>query len=252
MTLQVESGTRKTLLVFRPITMYFNNPMELRSMKTNLFILAVVAAMFSTSIAAESLYGELPSKINADEKYVFYSHGFIVEGDDETPVHPEYGMYDFPAIRQALFQTGGFNLIAHHRPKNTDVDEYVPMLESWVLALIDAGVDASDITLIGFSRGSRITAITSSRLRAFEINTVLMASCIDGDISADPPLVLGGQLLSIYETTDTPGECGKLAARSDLNTFDEIMLTTGKSHGAFYTAQGYWLDPIREWLARQL
>ena len=82
-------------------------------------------------VVAETPYEEFPSQINPDERYVFYSHGLIVEGNNETPIHPEYGKYEFPSIKRELFEIGGFNLIAHHRPENTDIDEYVNLLESW-------------------------------------------------------------------------------------------------------------------------
>lgn len=211
---------------------------------------AIAVSFFSTTVVADALYEELPSKINPDERYVFYSHGLIVEGSDETPRHPEYGIYDFPSIKQALFGIGGFNLVAHHRPLDTDVDEYVSLLESWVRSLLQAGVDATDITLIGFSRGGHITALTASQLQDYEINTVLIATCFDGDIEANPPIHISGRLLSIYESSDSAGPCEKLAARSEVNSFDEINITTGKKHGAFYTPSRYWINPIREWLQR--
>jgi len=219
-------------------------------MKLKSIFVVILVALSTNAALGEAIYEQFPSQINPGEKYVFYSHGFIVEGTNPTPVHPDYGIYEFPAIKQALFEIGGFNLIAHHRPKNTDIDEYVNLLESWVISLIEAGVEPGNITLIGFSRGSHLTAIAASRLRARNIDTVLMANCIEGDIVVNPPISLGGRLLSIYETTDTAGPCEKLAARSQLSSFDEISLTTGKKHGAFYTPLDYWIDPIREWLQR--
>ena len=194
---------------------------------------AIVVSLATSTAVAETLYEQFPSQINSDEKYVFYSHGLIVEGDDASPIHPEYGMYEFPAIKQALFEIGGFNLIAHHRPKNTDIEQYANLLKSWVMSLIQAGVAPADITLIGFSRGAHLTALAASQLQAYEINTVLMASCFDGDIVSDPPISLSGRLLSIYETSDTAGPCQKLAARSQLNSFDEIAISTGRKHGTF-------------------
>jgi hypothetical protein len=48
------------------------------------------------------------------------------------------------------------------------------------------------------------------------------------------PLVLGGDLLNIYETTDSVRECGVLAKRSHLTSFKEVAITTGLKHGAFF------------------
>ena len=77
---------------------------------------------------AVDIYAHFPEVIHPHERYVIYSHGLIVEGDDPRPVSPKYGQYDFPGIKQALFSGGGFNLIAYQRPKNTEVAVYVGTL----------------------------------------------------------------------------------------------------------------------------
>lgn len=196
----------------------------------------------------KGLYETFPAEINASEKYVFYSHGLIVEGENQMPKHPEYGVYDFPSIKKNLFDVGNFNLIAHHRAKDTNIEEYVALFSSWVNMLLESGVPASHITLIGFSRGSHLTALTAARFNTTAINTVLMAGCFNGDMVFDPPISLSGRLLSIYETTDTPGTCQKLASRSQLISFDEHYITTGLKHGAFYTPLEAWLRHIRNWI----
>src|SRR5262245_32267698 len=130
----------------------------------------VLLALFSSQAWTVEIYNDFPSTIRAEEKYVIYSHGLIVEGDNPRPMHPEFGVYDFPAIRDALFKDGDFNLIAHHRPKDTDAAAYAEKLAMWVNKLIAAGVRPQRITLVGFSRGAQITAMTSSRLRNAGIN----------------------------------------------------------------------------------
>jgi hypothetical protein len=110
-------------------------------------------ALFVVPISSEAveIYDRFPDSIHASERYVIYSHGLIVEGEDPKPVSPKYGQYDFPAIKQSLFRAGGFNLIAYQRPKSSD-DAYADTLKSWVRRLLDSGVKASRITLVGFSR----------------------------------------------------------------------------------------------------
>jgi hypothetical protein len=213
--------------------------------------LVLVMAVLLAPAAAETvqIYDTFPDDVHPGERYVIYSHGLIVEGDDPRPVHPEFGVYDFPAITSALFEDGGFNLIAHQRPKNTDVDAYVDTLESWVLRLVAAGVTPERITLIGFSRGAQLTGHASSRLRMLGFGTALMAVCNNGDLVRDPPVVLGGPVLSIYETTDVVGSCAGLARRSGLAAFEEIAISTGKRHGAFYQPLPEWLAPLKAWIA---
>jgi hypothetical protein len=97
-----------------------------------LFAVALVAMLICEKSIAVEIYDDFPKTIRANQRYVIYSHGLIVEGDDPRPVHPTRGIYDFPAIKQALFKGGNFNLIAHQRPKNTEIRPYVDKLESWV------------------------------------------------------------------------------------------------------------------------
>jgi hypothetical protein len=99
----------------------------------------VLSALVPIGARAVEIYDRFPDSIHASERYVIYSHGMIVEGDDLKPVSPKYEQYDFPAIKQSLFRDGGFNLIAFQRPKSSD-DSYADTLKSWVRRLLDSGV----------------------------------------------------------------------------------------------------------------
>lgn len=211
-------------------------------------IAMMITLSTSLSTMAIELYTEFPEKINPNERYVIYSHGLIVEGNNPRPEHPEFGIYEFEKIKKALFNESDFNLIAHHRPENTHIEQYVETLVSWVDRLIRAGVKPSRITLVGFSRGSHLTAFASDRLAEVGINTALLASCMKGDIPTQPPLTMGGNLLSIYETTDVMGTCRKLAARSKLASFQEILISTGLTHGAFFQPLPEWVEPLKGWI----
>lgn len=210
--------------------------------------LALLLLMPIGSRAVE-IFSKFPDTVHASGRYVIYSHGMIVEGDDPKPISPQYGQYDFPAIKQSLFNAGGFNLIAYQRPKSSD-DSYADTLKSWVKRLLDAGVKPSRITLVGFSRGAQLTALASSGLAAEGINTALLAICEDGDVSQAQGLVLGGNLLSIYETSDQLGSCRKLSARSHLKSFEEVAISTGKKHGAFFQPLPQWTEPLKAWIAK--
>lgn len=213
----------------------------------NLFY--ILALFIPFEICAEELYTEFPHVIESDERYVFYSHGLIVEGNNPKPEHPEFGIYEFPEITRAIFENGGFNLIAHHRPANTDISSYVDQLVAWVTELIGAGVSPSKITLIGFSRGGQLTALASNRLKGTGINTAVMAICSNGDFRIDQPISFGGHVLSIYETSDVVTACNLLLDRSvDAKSTQEVAISTGKKHGAFYKPMQEWLLPLKEWL----
>jgi hypothetical protein len=204
-------------------------------------------------MAAESprgrIHADFPVQVRADARYVVYSHGRIVEGNDERPVSPEHGIYDFPAIRRALASSGDVEVIAPHRPKDVPAEVSAKHLEEGVRRLVAAGVKPSRISLVGFSRGGYLTALASSHLTDLRINTAIMASCIGGFPSQEP-MILTGNVLSIYETSDDPGTCARLGERSTGAHFEEVAVSTGLHHGTFYRPIEPWLAPLRAWIAR--
>ena len=80
----------------------------------------------------------------SSQNYVFYSHGYIVEGENPMPVNDRWGVYDFPAIKQRLSDQN-YQLIATHRPANTPPFDYSQSLAAQVNALKDAGVPSQKI-----------------------------------------------------------------------------------------------------------
>ena len=108
-----------------------------------------------------------------------------------------------------------------------------------------------DVTVMGFSKGGAIAILASSRLRNERVNFVLLAICGGGEWAFERSGVdLSGRVLSIYETSDDYGQsCRSLVeAFTGVSDFEEIALSTGKQHGAFYAADSLWLDPVTEWI----
>jgi pimeloyl-ACP methyl ester carboxylesterase len=213
--------------------------------------LAAIQACTAARLMAAEVYPDLPAHIDSDRSYVIYSHGRIVEGNDPKPIHERWGIYDFPAIVSRLAEDSSFVLVAHHRSEDTDVPSYVERLKSWVRQLVEAGVDPESITLVGFSRGGQITALAASQLKPMNINTVLLATCWETGVQDQPSITLSGRLLSIYETTDSALSCRDLATRSArLSSFEEVAISTGKEHGAFYTPLSDWVEPLLLWIKK--
>ncbi len=212
---------------------------------------ALLLVMVAASVQA-AVYTTFPHTIDVESRYVFYSHGLIVEGTDPRPVHPEFGTYDFPAIVQAIADAGEFHLIAQQRPAGTEANAYAQQLAGLVNTLLAAGVPADNITLIGFSRGAQITLMAASSLRVAGINTAVMGVCFDGDYAHEPEIILSGHVLSLYETTDVVQSCVDLLVRSDIEgnakSIEEVAITTGLKHGAFYTPRREWMEPLQQWL----
>ncbi len=217
-------------------------------MKAVLFILGALVASYSSHASEQFAF---PDKIDKNTRYVFYSHGYIVEGGNPTPVHPRWGTYDFPAIKSALADPD-YHLIATHRPAGTSPFVYAEKLAAEVTTLVNNGVPASNIALIGFSRGGFITVITTGLLRNDKINIVLLAAC-NSRLAKRQDIRLYGHLLSVYETSDSVGSCEHLvdAHQTTVRSFQEVALSTGKEHGAFYTPEETWLAPVKNWLKHQ-
>ncbi|MEW6997383.1 alpha/beta hydrolase [Colwelliaceae bacterium BS250] len=214
----------------------------------NIKFLLFISLLFSPLAFSGEIYEHFPEQINANEKYVFYSHGYIVEGINPTPKNDRWGTYQFPAIKESLSDRE-YNLIAYHRPKGTDPFKHAETLANDVRTLLKNGVDGNHITIIGFSRGAFITSITSHYLAKTPIKTVLLAGCGRIVTAKYSDIKANGALLSVYETSDGASTCKKLQQRSvNLESFDEIVISTGKEHGAFYRPMDEWVVPVKHWI----
>jgi len=203
--------------------------------------------LFSLSCAAGQVYTAFPETVQPSQTYVFYSHGLIVEGDNPTPVNPRWGTYDFPAVKQALADDA-YNLIAYHRPKNTNPESFARKLASDIDRLVSKGVSQENIVLVGFSRGGEITAITSNIVASDKMKSIILAGCA-GYVKHNKALQVHGDVYSIYETSDEVGSCQFLIDRSPaVKAFQEISISTGKEHGAFYTPIDEWVVPVKNWI----
>lgn len=102
---------------------------------------------------------------------------------------------------------------------------------------------------MGFSRGGHITALAANQLKPMKINTALLATCWETGVQDQPSITVSGRLLSIYETTDRALSCKEIAARSaQVTSFEEVEISTGKEHGAFYTPLPDWVEPLLSWI----
>jgi hypothetical protein len=46
------------------------------------------------------------------------------------------------------------------------------------------------------------------------------------------------------------GSCARLGSRGKLASFEEISITTGRRHGAFFQPLPEWIIPLKDWIAR--
>jgi len=193
-----------------------------------------------------------PASIDPEKRYLFYLHGKIIEDLGIPAVSSEYGEYEYEAILEK-FGGYGFIVISEQRPKNTDGVEYASRVTNQVRTLLQAGVPAKYITVVGASKGAGIVVYVSHFLENEEINYVIMAICDPANVEAfiQEQIYLFGNVLSIYDSADElAGSCQSLFSFSEgrgLSRHDEIVLNIGTGHGILYQPLDEWMMPILQW-----
>lgn len=207
----------------------------------------IIMSIMVCQANAQSIHKGVPDKIDKKATYLFYLHGRIVEIKGIRPTSEKYGVYEYEKILEAL-KNKGFIVISEARERGTSVGQYAGKVVSQVKALLDAGVPAGSITVVGASKGAFIAMTASSMFPNKEINYVILAGCSDA-IYHRFDIALNGNVLSIYDKGDTlVGSCGKFIDNSaGVTKFKEIELEIGTGHGIIYQPLKEWIDPVVDW-----
>lgn len=179
--------------------------------------------------------------------HLFYVHGAIVQTQGPDAVSAEFGQYRFRDIVAALGETSA-QVHATLRAKDTSLEQGVRALSDEIRALLVAGVDPYDITVVGASQGGLISLMTSSNLANPRLSFVILGACSSW-AESHLKLNLHGRILSIYEQGDRFGSsCSALAKRSrGVTAYREIPLHTGLRHGFLYRPLPEWINPTLRW-----
>jgi hypothetical protein len=184
---------------------------------------------------------------------MFYLHGKIIEEQGIPAVSPEFGEYEYVAILEKL-SGYGFTVVSEQRPKDTDGVKYAGRVVGQVKNLLDAGVPAANITVVGASKGAAISVEASHLLENGGVNFVIMGICSPDTVAefTRTQLPLYGNILSVYDSADKEygGSCEKLFALSEgrgLGRHKEIALDVGTGHGILYHPLDDWVLPVVEW-----
>jgi len=190
-----------------------------------------------------------PAAAAATGKHLVYLHGKIIEDEGRRPTHPQFGIYEYQAILDE-FTASGFIVLSDQRPAGAQPRDWAETTAAEVRELLDQGVLARDITIVGFSKGGVIAVLTALELADPDLNFVFIACCgpwIDR-IFDTPDEQISGRMLSLYEASDHTGSCRALFDRASADSItDEIEMHIGDGHGAFYRPHPEWVEPVVRW-----
>lgn len=214
-----------------------------------------------SEFCTEKFSYNLPSVINPSARYIFFLHGKVVERYGPNGRHPCFGIYDYHGIVKS-FRSQGFVVISEIRPQGTKLDKYAKKIERQIKTLLSYGLSPEQITVVGFSKGSAIALLVSTRLKDVGINVVLMSGCrhngthvldryrklIDQSVQS-----MQGRFLHIYDVSDQKCDvCRSILKNvSDRVSFNELMLKNGLGHGLFYLPRKEWIEPVADWIIQE-
>lgn len=187
-------------------------------------------------------------------RHIIYLHGWIIQDQQITrPEHPIFGFYEWDEIL-ASFQDQGFVVSGKIRPQKATVPESAADLVAQIRGLLDAGVPASHLTVVGASMGASIALMAASQLGDEEVRFVLVGTCLSANVNRIVErggAVPKGQILAIREATDTvTNPCPAWGADPESampDNFREIVIDTGLSHGFLYRPLPQWVQPVWDW-----
>lgn len=176
-------------------------------------------------------------------RHIIYLHGRIVQDRQNVrPEHPEYGHYELNAIAEAL-RGRGFVVSAEMRPKTISVSDAADQTVAQVRALLQSGVPADRITVLGASMGASIALRASARLQNPDVRFALLGPCLSANVpavTAEEKAAPGARLLAIREESD-------ISSASCASDPREIVINTGRGHGFLYRPMPEWVEPVVRW-----
>lgn len=210
-----------------------------------IFILACSTAM------SQTIGAYVPKQPKKSGKYLFYLHGQVVTELGNNAINqsvPEWGPYEYLNILDSL-KKHNFAVISEIRQKGIKNSVYAHKLSKQIDTLLKAGIPPKNIVVVGASTGWDIALQVSAKQKNKTLNFVVMGGCWQDTYKEYVPIELYGRFLSIIEKSDPHGTCDRIfEGRKSLTNHQEILLTTGLSHGFIYKGHKEWIDPIIKWL----
>ncbi|WP_231128631.1 alpha/beta hydrolase [Chryseobacterium vaccae] len=212
-------------------------------------ILSALISIISFSCQPHKKTETVPEEKN----YVFFLHNKFLENHPSGTISPEYNTKAEYNEILASFRKDGFVVISEKRKPKTDAVMYARKVTAQIDSLTAMGVKPDHITVVGTSKGGYIAQFVSTYAKNPDLNFVLIGCYQNSDIKEIPDINFCGNILTIYEKTDSYGVSA--IKRKELSTlpvtrFKEMEINTGLKHGFLYLASDEWILPAKKWAAR--
>ncbi len=207
----------------------------------------VIALILAGSLAAAA-------EDSSGIRHLIYLHGWIVQDQQiSRPQHPQFGYYELEKILD-IFRERGLVVSGEIRPKSASVDESANHVVLQVRELLDSGVPANHVTVVGASMGATIALLASERLGNADVRFAVLGACLSANVDRlleQEGRGPSGYVLAIREASDgLTNPCPALEEDfkmpSSLHA-REIVLDTGLRHGFLYKPLPEWVNPVLEW-----
>ena len=184
-----------------------------------------------------------------DERFIFFLHNRFLEEHELNELHPEYGRTEYNEIIAEL-KKSGLNVISEKRNRNVNARDYAIGIVNQIDSLIKTGIEPQKITVVGTSKGGYIAQYVSTLANNQNLSFVFIASFRNNDIQNIPEINYCGNILTIYEKSDTFGVSSlerKKTSNCEIKHFKEIELKTGLGHGFLFKPLKEWIEPTIKW-----
>ncbi len=185
----------------------------------------------------------------SNDRFIFFLHNRFLEEHELNELHPEFGRTEYNEII-AEFKKSGLKVVSEKRNGNVNARDYAVRIVNEIDSLINSGIEPKKITIVGTSKGGYIAQYVSTLANNMDLNFVFVASFRNSDIENIPEINYCGNILTIYEKSDSFGVSAierKITSSCEIKHFKEIELNTGMGHGFLFKPLKEWIEPTIKW-----
>lgn len=209
-------------------------------------IVLLLLILCAPAVRAQNIHVAVPDSVDPEKFFLFYIHDNILSAENITPLHPQYGRYQYEEIVNR-FATEGFMVISYPRETGAHPYLFAEEIATEIRKLLNTGVSPTHVSIVGAGQGGAITVLISMAVRNPDINVILLSSCTEAynEYWVTQGELLWGRVLSIHH----PAASGTAACMPYLEhcrgegvpLAREIVLQEQSS-------PGFWLQPTTDWV----